>query len=72
MNPLRMGDTPGPDTRAAVRDVLTFMADAFYAIASADSSTGSESATLGAGHIMALCADALKEAEEGDGSDDAR
>lgn len=72
MNPLRMGDTPGPDTREAVRDVLTFMSDAFYAIASADSGTGSENATLGAGHIMALCADALKEVKDGDGSKDAR
>ncbi|WP_300339098.1 hypothetical protein [Accumulibacter sp.] len=67
MNPLRINDTPGPDTRQAVRDVLYFMTDAFYAIASADSVTASESATLGAGHILAMCADALREADEGNG-----
>ena len=65
MNPLRTNDGAGPDTRAAVRDVLTFMSDAFYAIASADSGTASQSATLGAEHIMAMCADALREAEDG-------
>ncbi|WP_291988393.1 hypothetical protein [Candidatus Accumulibacter sp. ACC007] len=64
MNPLRIDGTPGPDTRDAVRDVLTFMADAFYAIASADDVTGSKDATIGAGHIMAMCADALREADE--------
>ena len=65
MNPLRINNTPGPDTLAAVRDVLIFMTDAFHAIASADSVTGSESATLGAGNILAMCADALREAEDG-------
>lgn len=63
MNPLRIGDRPGPDTRQAVRDVLFFMSDAFLAIASAYT-VGSESATRGAGHILSICADALREVEE--------
>lgn len=62
MNPLR-NDNPA-DTLACVRHVLCFMADAFYAMASCESLTTSESASLGAAHIMEVCADALREDDE--------
>lgn len=69
-NPLRMLDQPGPDTRQAVRDVLFFLSDAFFAMASADAVTSSESATRGAGHLLAVCADALRESEEAEANPD--
>ena len=62
MNPLR-NDNPA-DTLAGVRHVLCFMADAFHAMASSESLTSSESASLGAAHIMEVCADALREDDE--------
>lgn len=62
MNPLR-NDNPA-DTRAVVRHVLFFMVDAFHAMASCESLTSSESASLGAAHIMEVCADALREDDD--------
>lgn len=64
MNPLRIDDRPGPCTLEAVRDVLSFMAEAFFSMSSADGTTGSEGATRGAGHILAVCADALRVPDE--------
>ncbi len=69
-NPLRMLDQPGPDTRQAVRDVLFFLSDAFFAIASTDAVTSSESATRGAAHLLTVCADALREPEEAEANPD--
>ena len=62
MNPLR-NDNPA-DTRAVVRHELFFMADAFHAMASCESLTSSESASLGGAHRMEICADALREESE--------
>jgi len=64
MNPLRMLNHPGPDTRLAVRGVLLFMSDAFLAIASENSVTCSEEATRGAGLMLSVCADALRERDD--------
>jgi hypothetical protein len=70
VNPLRMLDKPGPDTRQAVRDVLFFLSDAFLAISSDNAVTSSESATRGAGLILIVCADALREEEEDEANPD--
>jgi hypothetical protein len=59
MSPLR-NDNPA-DTIASVRHMLCFMAEAFHAMASCESLTIGESASLGAAHIMEVCADALRE-----------
>lgn len=68
MNPLRMLDHPGPDTRQAVRDVLFFLSDALLAISSDNGVTSGESATRGAGLILSVCADALREGDEEEGA----
>lgn len=62
MNPLWNDNRA--DTCAVVRHVLCFMADAFHAMASCESLTSSESASLGAAHIMEVCAAALMRAPD--------
>ena len=64
MNPLRIDDKPGEDTRHLVRAVLSFMAASLSAIATAESDPLSESSTMGASHIISMCADALREVDD--------
>lgn len=67
-NPLRCDDKPGADTRRMVREVLAFMVDSLYA--TEDRTTlgmPSTGASLGAGHILRMCRNALEEADGGEG-----
>lgn len=64
-NPLRQGGAPGEDTLNNVRDVLAFMADACYVQAASTAGIPiSEAGLRGLGHILAVCADALREADQ--------
>jgi len=63
-NFLRVDNKPGGDTRRMVREVLAFMADSFYATEDRTKiGLPTDGASLGAGHILGMCMDALKEAE---------
>ncbi|SBT08100.1 hypothetical protein ACCAA_520028 [Candidatus Accumulibacter aalborgensis] len=68
MNPLRIDNKPGADTRHVVRHVLFFMADALEALA--NTGTLSEARALGASHVLSVCADALKETEKDEANPD--
>lgn len=67
MNPLRVDDKPGADTRYMVRSALIFMSEAFAALENGGDvlSTG---AMTGAAQLLNVCVDALKE-KEGGGAD---
>lgn len=65
MNPLRNDNQA--DTAAVVRHVLFFLADAFHAMASCGDVLSSESAALGAAHILETCAVALGQDDEVEG-----
>lgn len=72
MSRLRVDGRPGEDTRANVRSVLRFMADAFWAMdtASEHGFEQSDKANEGAFLILNMCEEALREPdEEGGGSD---
>jgi hypothetical protein len=62
MNPLRVDNQPGKDTRANVRDVLLFLTEAFYSLSSVDCLPDG-GAIRGVGHILGMCEDALQESE---------
>lgn len=64
MNPLRIDNKPGGDTRYLVRTVLTFMSEAFEALETQQDAL-SKGAMMGASQIMHMCVDALREEEEG-------
>jgi len=64
MNPLRIDDKPGEDTRHLVRAVLSFMRDAFMAISTTGADPLSESSSLGVSSILSVCADALREVHD--------
>ncbi|MBK7952586.1 MAG: hypothetical protein IPK02_00650 [Candidatus Accumulibacter sp.] len=64
-NLLRVDDGPGEDTRRMVREVLAFMVDSLYDME--NRSVHSTGSSLGAGHILFMCADALREADDGGG-----
>ena len=63
MNPLRVDNKPGKDTCYLVRSVLLFMTEAFDAL-DRTSDALPLGAMEGAGRIMSVCADALKDASE--------
>lgn len=62
MNPLRVDDKPGSDTRYLVRSALIFMSEAFAALEKGGDilSTG---AMTGAAQLLNVCVDALQEKE---------
>lgn len=64
MNPLRVDDKPGGDTRYQVRTVLAFMGEAFEALEE-HQDVVSRGAMMGASLIIHMCADALREEEGG-------
>ena len=68
MNPFRIDDKPGADTRSMVRHVLAFMEYAFETIEKGDGCF-LEGAMLGAASILGACSDALKESEPEGGDD---
>jgi hypothetical protein len=65
MSTLRIDDCPGEDTRDAVRAVLHFMQQVFYATETV--AEFSPASLIGCGHIMGICAEALKEREPEEG-----
>lgn len=66
MSRLRIDDKPGEDTRANVRAVLRFMADAFLAMEEAGQHgfDQCEKSREGAYLILSECEEALREPEE--------
>ena len=60
MNPLRIDDKPGEDTRYYVRSVLSFMANAFVALEDSEAGINAHS-MIGAAWIMQTCIKALEE-----------
>ena len=62
MNPLRIDDKPGEDTRGAVRSVLSFMTEALHALERSDDCL-CPGALSGAAEILNVCFGALKEPE---------
>lgn len=68
MNPLRIDDKPGSDTRYMVRSVLAFMADALAALESTNDCLSGD-ALVGVVQIMSVCRDALREPEGEGGLD---
>lgn len=67
---LRIDDKPGVDTRYHVRNVLTFVSEAFDCLQQGDTIVSSD-AIIGASHILRLCVYALREpdSEESGASD---
>lgn len=63
MNPLRIGDKPGEDTRFYVRSVLSFMMDSFQAFHDGNIDV-CDGTYLGAVAVLNVCIDALKEPAE--------
>lgn len=67
MNPLRVDNKPGSDTRYLVRSALIFMSEAFAALENSGDvlSTG---CMTGAAQLMNVCIDALREEEKAEAS----
>lgn len=63
MNPLRIDNQPGGDTRYHVRAVLAFMGEAFEALEE-HQDVVSKGVMMGASLIMHMCVDALREEED--------
>lgn len=63
---LRTDNKPGEDTRMAVREVLSFVADALYVLEG--NAVGiSDGSLSGAGRIVSLCCNTLESDEESGG-----
>ena len=62
MNPFRIDNKPGADTRRVVRSVLAFMAQSFEQM-ERENDVPFNHAMEGAAHIVKACADALRKAD---------
>jgi hypothetical protein len=65
---LRTDNKPGEDTRLAVREVLSFVANALYCF-EGNAECIADGSLSGAGRIVYLCCDALREADAGKEAD---
>ncbi|MBL8373795.1 hypothetical protein [Accumulibacter sp.] len=65
---LRTDNMPGEDTRLAVREVLSFVADALC-LFEANAECIADGSLSGAGRVVSLCYDALREADAGNEAD---